>query len=173
MKAKPRSLDSNHMALPSLKQVNYVLLDLDKGSDSTTTASVTTTTGGGLQANSPEGSLASFPESPHRTMNSLASVTASAMASTTAVADLSSAQQSQAVISAEGYATIDFDRTAALSNAAGLGVAFSNLAGCEEEEPGLRKTRHNSTMVGGSSSSGSSHAVRLLGLNRQTSSVSE
>lgn len=167
------------MALPSLKQVNYVLLDLDKGSDSTTTASVTTTTGGGLQANSPEGSLASFPESPHRTINSIASVAANTqmLASTnSAITDSisSSSAAAQAVISAEGYATIDFDRTAALSNAAGLGVAFSNLAGCEEEEQGLRKTRHNSTMVvGGSSSSGSSHAVRLLGLNRQTSSVSE
>jgi hypothetical protein len=165
------------MALPSLKQVNYVLLDLDKGSDSTTTASVTTTTGGGLQANSPEGSLASFPESPHRTMNSIACVSAAnptQMATNSAIADISSmSSAAQAVISAEGYATIDFDRTAALSNAAGLGVAFSNLAGCEEEEQGLRKTRHKSTMVGGSSSSGSSHAVRLLGLNRQTSSVSE
>lgn len=157
------------MTLPSLKQVNYVLLDLDKGSDSTTTASVTTTTGGGLQANSPEGSLASFPESPHRTVNSIAAVAANA---TTAITDVLSSS-AQAVISAEGYATIDFDRTAALSNATGLGVAFPNLAGCEEEEQGLRKTRHNSTMVGGSSSSGSSHAVRLLGLNRQTSSVSE
>ena len=150
------------MALPSVKQVNYVLLDLDKGSDSTTTASVTTTTGGGLQANSPEGSLASFPESPHRTIN-LVNVTA--ISTTTAADGISSAQ---AVV--EGYATIDFDRTAALSNAAGLGVAFSNLAGCEEEEQGLRKTRHNSTMVGGG---GNSHAARLLGLNRQTSSVSE
>lgn len=169
IEAKPRSSDSNHMTLPSLKQVNYVLLDLDKGSDSTTTASVTTTTGGGLQANSPEGSLASFPESPHRTVNSIAAVAANA---TTAITDVLSSS-AQAVISAEGYATIDFDRTAALSNATGLGVAFPNLAGCEEEEQGLRKTRHNSTMVGGSSSSGSSHAVRLLGLNRQTSSVSE
>lgn len=159
------------MALPSLKQVNYVLLDLDKGSDSTTTASVTTTTGGGLQANSPEGSLASFPESPHRTINSLSTITATSSATT--AQETSSA--TQAVVTAEGYATIDFDRTAALSNATGLGVAFSNLAGCEEEEQGLRKTRHNSTMVGatGSSSSGSSHAARLLGLNRQTSSVSE
>lgn len=160
------------MALPPLKQVNYVLLDLDKGSDSTTTASVTTTTGGGLQANSPEGSLASFPESPHRTIiNSISTITAASSSAATATEVSSSS--SQAVINTEGYATIDFDRTAALSNATGLGVAFSNLAGCEEEEQGLRKTRHNSTMVGGSSSSGSSHAARLLGLNRQTSSVSE
>lgn len=169
------------MALPSLKQVNYVLLDLDKGSDSTTTASVTTTTtGGGLQANSPEGSLASFPESPHRTMHSANTTTpATSIASSSIVnTDSSATVPSQAaaaataVNSTDGYATIDFDRTAALSNATGIGVA-ANLAGCEEEEQGLRKTRHNSTMVGGSSGSGGSHAARLLGLNRQTSSVSE
>lgn len=165
------------MALPSLKQVNYVLLDLDKGSDSTTTASVTTTTtGGGLQANSPEGSLASFPESPHRTITT--TTTTSIVAPATVAAPAASAAVTNpdgpaaANPTADGYATIDFDRTAALSNA--TGVAFANLAGCEEEEQGLRKTRHNSTMVGGgTAASGGSHAARLLGLNRQTSSVSE
>ena len=140
----------NFMTAPPTKQVNYVLLDLDKASDSTTTASVTTT---GLQANSPEGSVASFPESPHRTTN--AAAVASASSSDAAAPD--------------GYATIDFDRTAALSNATGIGVAFASLVGCEEEEPGLRKTRHNATM----SIAGTAHAARLLGLNRQTSSVSE
>jgi len=143
-----------------VKQVNYVLLDLDKGSDSTTTASVTTTTTGPCgQLNSPEGSVASFPDSPqHRT---------SALLPTTIPDPVPSS--STALINAEGYATIDFDRTAALSNAA-VGAPFSALAGGGVEEEGLRKTRHNSTMM---MTSSSSHAARLFGLNRQTSSVSE
>lgn len=151
--AKSRTLMENLMTVPPTKQVNYVLLDLDKASDSTTTASVTTT---GLQANSPEGSVASFPESPHRTTMSAPVAAASAAGSSDAAAP-------------DGYATIDFDRTAALSNATGVGVAFASLVGCEEDEPGLRKTRHNATM----SIAGTAHATRLLGLNRQTSSVSE
>ena len=105
-----------------LKQVNYVLLDLDKGSDSTTTASVT------AHPISPQGSVASFAESPQHRATALAAQTPGA----------------------EGYATIDFDRTKALE-------ATSSMA---TEEEGLRKTRHNATMA-------SAH------LNRQTSSVSD
>ena len=133
---KPRTLEPPF----PLKQVNYVLLDLDKGSDSTTTASVTT------HPLSPQGSVASFPESPHRTA---ASAAASAVTMAT--------QTPLTVATAEGYATIDFDRTAALSN-----TVASSLT---SEEEGLRKTRHNSTMAVTN--------ARLLTLNRQTSSVSD
>ncbi|XP_045584645.1 fibroblast growth factor receptor substrate 2 [Procambarus clarkii] len=83
--------DTDHQ--PS--QINYIILDLDHGSDSSQAAPV-----------SPLGSVASGPESPHRL--------------------------------AEGYATIDFDKTAALSNTAKAAPAW---------EDGSRKTRHNSTFT--------------------------
>ena len=191
--------------VPIQKKVNYVLLDLDKGSDSTTTASVTTTTtgggggGGGAQLNSPQGSLASFPDSPPgKRLPSTADPTpapssSSASSSTTAhhhhhhrqlslsaaaaaasaIAAISSSEGGEAAAAAgsqqqqqqQGYAMIDFDKTAA------LGVAFCSPASYEEEEQGLRKTRHNSTMMATSTST--HNAARLLGFNRQTSSVSE
>lgn len=116
-----------------LKQVNYVLLDLDKGSDSTTTASVTN------HLMSPQGSVASFPESPHRL--------------SCAVANITMSTQTLSTVVPEGYATIDFDRTAALSNTVNL----------LSEEEGSRKTRHNSTMAN----------ARLHTFKRQTSSVSD
>ena len=187
----------NLMMVPIQKKVNYVLLDLDKGSDSTTTASVTTTTtgggggGGGAQLNSPQGSLASFPDSPpgkrlpstadptpaassssasssttahhhhhHHHHHRQPSLSAAAIAAISSDGDGGEASQPQ-----QGYAMIDFDKTAA------LGVAFCSSASYEEEEQGLRKTRHNSTMMVTSTSSHST--ARLLGLNRQTSSVSE
>ena len=196
---------SNLMMVPIQKKVNYVLLDLDKGSDSTTTASVTTTTtgggggGGGAQLNSPQGSLASFPDSPPgKRLPSTADPTpapssSSASSSTTAhhhhhhrqlslsaaaaaasaIAAISSSEGGEAAAAAgsqqqqqqQGYAMIDFDKTAA------LGVAFCSPASYEEEEQGLRKTRHNSTMMATSTST--HNAARLLGFNRQTSSVSE
>jgi len=133
---KTRTIDGGGGAAV-LKQVNYVLLDLDKGSDSTTTASVT------AHPISPQGSVASFAESPqHRISAAICSAVATQTSSAT-------------VLTAEGYATIDFDRTAALSN-----TAASSLA---TEEEGLRKTRHNSTMANSN----------LFSLNRQTSSVSD
>jgi len=133
--AKARITDGGGAAV--LKQVNYVLLDLDKGSDSTTTASMT------AHPISPQGSVASFAESPqHRISAAICSAVATQTPSAT-------------VLTAEGYATIDFDRTAALSN-----TAASSLV---TEEEGLRKTRHNSTMASSS----------LFSLNRQTSSVSD
>lgn len=164
LQIKSRSSDG-HITL--IKQVNYVLLDLDKASDSTTTASITTTGGAAGQLNSPEGSVVSFPDSPqHRICN----LTVSTVESTPLPVSSSSSTVGggqPAAINADGYATIDFDRTAALSNAV-VGSPFSVLAGGPEEE-GLRKTRHNSTMM----VAGGTHASRLLGLNRQTSSVSE
>ena len=135
LQAKARITDGGGAAV--LKQVNYVLLDLDKGSDSTTTASMT------AHPISPQGSVASFAESPqHRISAAICSAVATQTPSAT-------------VLTAEGYATIDFDRTAALSN-----TAASSLV---TEEEGLRKTRHNSTMASSS----------LFSLNRQTSSVSD
>jgi len=194
----------NLMMVPMQKKVNYVLLDLDKGSDSTTTASVTTTTtggggGGGAQLNSPQGSLASFPDSPPgkrlpstadptpapSSSSASSSTTAhhhhhhrqpslSAAAAASAIAAISSSDNGETAAAAagqqqqqqqQGYAMIDFDKTAA------LGVAFCSPASYEEEEQGLRKTRHNSTMMATSTST--HNAARLLGFNRQTSSVSE
>lgn len=155
-----------------------MLLDLDKGSDSTTTASVTGTDRNGQgQLNSPEGSVASLPDSPSHRSACLSSAPVDPSPAPSA-ASAPSAGPSPAGLNPDGYATIDFDRTAALSNAA-VGAPFSALAGAGEEE-GLRKTRHNSTMVATaaaaatpSSASAAGHAARLLGLNRQTSSVSE
>ncbi|XP_042216011.1 fibroblast growth factor receptor substrate 2-like isoform X2 [Homarus americanus] len=83
--------DTDHQ--PS--QINYIILDLDPGSDSSQAAPV-----------SPLGSVASGPESPHHL--------------------------------AEGYATIDFDKTAALLDTAMAASAW---------EDGSRKTRHNSTFT--------------------------
>ena len=149
-------------------------------------------TTGGVQLNSPdEGSLTSFPDSPSRTGGSgggqsttttyttadtlTAASSSSASSSTTAHQSSASGGGGGASVvaaamviannAADGYATIDFDKTAA------LGVAFSSPASYEEEEQGLRKTRHNCTMM---VTSTSTHSARQLGqLNRQTSSVSE
>ena len=156
------------------KQVNYVLLDLDKGSDSTSTSVPT-------HATSPQGSLASFLDSPdkqqramnhqsmanHAATNNMMSIMSMNVSSTgqaaagpaTAGAAAAAATSPAATTNAEGYATIDFDRTAALSNTVASSVT-------SDQEEGLRKTRHNSTIANPNS--------RLITFNRQPSaSVSD
>uniref|UniRef100_A0A2R5L9N0 Putative fibroblast growth factor receptor substrate 2 n=1 Tax=Ornithodoros turicata TaxID=34597 RepID=A0A2R5L9N0_9ACAR len=85
------------------RQVNYVVLDLDHRSDSSTSvvSPVTTSAPNGVPA------TASQPSSP--------------------------------LWAPEGYATIDFDRTAALSNSANPSALT--------HDDSIRKTRHNSTVV--------------------------
>ena len=112
------------------------------------------------QPTSPQGSVASFAESPqHRSGATVhtAVATQTVGVGTAAAVAVAGAAAGAADFLAEGYATIDFGRTAALSNTV---VAASSLA---TEEEGLRKTRHNSTMANSS----------LFSLNRQTSSVSD
>lgn len=90
-------------ALEEGRQVNYVVLDLDHRSDSSTSvvSPVATATPNGLTA------TPSQPSSP--------------------------------LWAPEGYATIDFDRTAALSNSANPNALT--------HDDSIRKTRHNSTAV--------------------------
>lgn len=94
-------------------EVNYVVLDLDHQSDSSTSAVSPVTTAAPPVTAAPGGAAApsltpgSQPTSPLRTP--------------------------------EGYATIDFDRTAALSNSANPGA--------HHHDDSVRKTRHNSNAV--------------------------
>ena len=189
MQVKSRLVEPGYSASAPLKQVNYVLLDLDKGSDSTTSASL----GTAAHPLSPQGSLASFPESPHRTVpQTAASASASSGASVSgtgggggggAVGGVGcggvtmSTQTPLMLATADGYATIDFDRTAALSNTAS--AASAGLTGADDE--GLRKTRHNATATGTSATTTAAAAAAaaaatasarsVLALNRQTSSI--
>ncbi|KAK8778305.1 hypothetical protein V5799_020356 [Amblyomma americanum] len=102
----------------AVDEVNYVVLDLDHQSDSSTSAvspvataapTVATAASGGATVSGTGASLTpgSQPTSPLRTP--------------------------------EGYATIDFDRTAALSNSANPSV--------HHHDDSVRKTRHNSNAV--------------------------
>ncbi|CAN8022521.1 unnamed protein product [Ixodes persulcatus] len=90
-------------------EVNYVVLDLDHQSDSSTTGATSPV----AAAAAPGGTLA-------------------------AVGGTAS-QPTSPVRAPEGYATIDFDRTAALSNSANPGA--------HQHDDSVRKTRHNSTAV--------------------------
>ncbi|KAG8222773.1 hypothetical protein J437_LFUL006796 [Ladona fulva] len=94
-----------------IREVNYVVLDLDRGSDSNNSQTLPT---------SPIGSVASFPESPRRV--------------------------------SEGYATIDFNKTVALSHSVNPNM--------DNDTEGSRKTRHNST-------------INELSLTRNSSSLSD
>ncbi|XP_071454851.1 fibroblast growth factor receptor substrate 2 [Hetaerina americana] len=94
-----------------VREVNYVVLDLDRGSDSNNSQTLPT---------SPLGSVASFPESPRRV--------------------------------SEGYATIDFNKTVALSHSVNPNM--------DNDTEGSRKTRHNST-------------INDLSLTRNSSSLSD
>lgn len=94
-----------------IREVNYVVLDLDRGSDSNNSQTLPT---------SPIGSVASFPESPRRV--------------------------------SEGYATIDFNKTVALSHSVNPNM--------DNDTEGSRKTRHNST-------------INDLSLTRNSSSLSD
>ncbi|KAK2725735.1 fibroblast growth factor receptor substrate 2-like isoform X2 [Artemia franciscana] len=87
---------------PEITPVNYVLLDLDRGSDSTNSQN---------QPLSPQGSESSYyPESPTK-------------------------KTPEGNVPQSGYATIDFDKTAALSK--------SISENSEKDAEGLRRTRHS------------------------------
>lgn len=103
----------------SVDEVNYVVLDLDHQSDSSTSA-----------------------VSPVATAAPAVGATAAAPGGTAAagVATLvPSSQPTSPIRTPEGYATIDFDRTAALSNSANPGA--------HHHDDSVRKTRHNSNAV--------------------------
>uniref|UniRef100_L7M4A1 Putative fibroblast growth factor receptor substrate 2 n=1 Tax=Rhipicephalus pulchellus TaxID=72859 RepID=L7M4A1_RHIPC len=114
--AAPASLLNNG---GSADEVNYVVLDLDHQSDSSTSA-----------------------VSPVATAAPTVGATAVAPGSTT-VAGASTitpgSQPTSPTRAPEGYATIDFDRTAALSNSANPSV--------HHHDDSVRKTRHNSNAV--------------------------
>ncbi|KAL3197619.1 hypothetical protein MRX96_044835 [Rhipicephalus microplus] len=103
----------------SADEVNYVVLDLDHQSDSSTSA-----------------------VSPVATAAPAVGATTVAPGST-AVAGASTitpgSQPTSPTRAPEGYATIDFDRTAALSNSANPSV--------HHHDDSVRKTRHNSNAV--------------------------
>lgn len=103
----------------SADEVNYVVLDLDHQSDSSTSAvspMVTAAPAVGTTAVAPVGAIAAG-----------------------AVTTTPGSQPTSPIRAPEGYATIDFDRTAALSNSANPSA--------HHHDDSVRKTRHNSNAV--------------------------
>lgn len=103
------------------RQVNYVILDLDRGAHG----------GVGAGAEAQCSSSSSLPVSP----TSPTSVTGPPVS--VSCSQASQPPDSPTRGAAEGYATIDFDKTAALSN---------TVNPCLDDES-IRKTRHNSTIA--------------------------
>ncbi|XP_070382893.1 fibroblast growth factor receptor substrate 3-like [Dermacentor albipictus] len=97
-------------------EVNYVVLDLDHQSDSSTSA-----------------------VSPVATAAPVVGTTAVAPGGATVALAPPGSQPTSPIRTPEGYATIDFDRTAALSNSANPSA--------HHHDDSVRKTRHNSNAV--------------------------
>lgn len=119
-------------ASPNIAKVNYIVLDLDQSQNVATTSSAATTPmkQDSIQSSTPNGS-------PLKTPNGMRSFTRT-MSQSTTMHSISSLLPPESPQKGDfDYATIDFNKTVALSN------SITTTTECE----GARKTRHSSTIV--------------------------